>query len=152
MTAAKYADTRADDRTHIGRSIKEIVRLMVEDGMTWQRAADAVGVKRTRVYKALHKAHVIAYRRQRKREEDELLSAGISHYLHDVMTGSENDAARVRAALALRQIGAEARTEPGTGHHLTQNGIVIVIGNVPQRSLPQAAPALELAPIGETAE
>lgn len=66
MPSAQYADTRTDGRTHIGRSVKEIVRLMVEDGMTWQRAADVVGGKRTRAYKALQKSHVIAYRRQKK--------------------------------------------------------------------------------------
>lgn len=143
MPSAQCADTRTDGRTHIGRSVKEIVRLMVEDGMTWQRAADVVGVKRTRAYKALQKSHVIAYRRQKKREEDELLSAGISHYLHKVMTSSENDAAKVRAALALQQIGDAAQTEPGSGRHLTQNGIVIMIG-APQRSLPQAASQIEL--------
>jgi hypothetical protein len=148
---AVRAETQTDGR-HIGSAIKEIVRLQIEEGLTWQRAADAVGLKRTRAHRALHKSHVITYRRKRQREEDELRSANVSYYLHQIMTTSQNDAARTRAALALQQIGAEARAEPGAGHHLTQNGIVIVIGNVPQRSLPPAAaPTLELAPVAVAA-
>jgi hypothetical protein len=145
MSTAEYAATRTDDKTHIGGAIKRIVALIIEEGLSWQRAADMVGVKRTRAYKALHKAHVIQYRRRKKREEDELNAAGIGHYLRKVMTESENDAARVRAALALQQIAEEARAEPGAGRHLTQNGIVIYIG-APQRSLPHAVPPLELLP------
>jgi len=146
MTAPQYYETQTDGR-HIGGAIKRIVALMIEDGLSWQRAADVVGVKRTRAYKALHKAHVIQYRRRKKREEDELNAAGVSHYLHKIMTESENDAARVRAALALAQIGDAAQVEPGA-KHLTQNGIVIMIG-APQRSLPQAAPQIELKPLPE---
>jgi hypothetical protein len=148
MSGAEYASTRTDDRTHIGGAIKRIIALIIEEGLSWQRAADIVGVKRTRAYKALHKGHVIQYRRRKKREEDELNAAGIGHYLRKVMTESENDAARVRAALALQQIGEEARAEPGAGRHLTQNGIVIYIG-APQRSLPPGAPMIEMAPLTE---
>jgi hypothetical protein len=50
MPAEKYASTRADG-SQIGKAIREIVRLMIEDGVTWQNAADAVGLKRSRAYR-----------------------------------------------------------------------------------------------------
>ena len=34
--------------------------------MTWQKAADAVGLNRERAYRALHKPHVLAYRREQR--------------------------------------------------------------------------------------
>jgi hypothetical protein len=47
MPAEKYAMTRTDG-AYIGKTIRELVRLMIEDGFTWQAAADAVGIKRSR--------------------------------------------------------------------------------------------------------
>jgi hypothetical protein len=76
MPAAEYVATRSDGRS-IGKAIRELVRLMVEEGMTWQNAADVVGLKRTRAYKALHKPHVIQYRRERRKELVELLSTRV---------------------------------------------------------------------------
>ena len=67
MPAEKYASTRTDG-TYVGKAIREIVRLMVEEGQTWQQAADGVGLKRQRAYRALHKPHVIAYRREERKK------------------------------------------------------------------------------------
>lgn len=139
MPAKEYASTRADG-IHIGKTIKQIVELMLE-GETWQRAADSVGLNRQRAYRALHKPHVIAYRREKKKELVELLSARVPLKLSDLMD-SENHAAAVRAALALTDMNAEAQAEPVRRIHT--GGIVIVIGQTAQRAVPQAAPALEL--------
>jgi hypothetical protein len=43
MPAEKYASSRTDG-TYVGKSIRELVRLMIEDGLIWQQAADAVGL------------------------------------------------------------------------------------------------------------
>ncbi|MGA8696569.1 MAG: hypothetical protein WB689_22575 [Xanthobacteraceae bacterium] len=146
MPAAKYAgrydrDARTDG-TVVGKKIREIVRLMTEDGMTWQNAADAVGVKRSTAYKALHKPHVLAYRREKKKELTELLSTRIPHKLSALMD-SENHAAGVRAALALEALRADAVAVPTT--QIRTGGIIIQLVAEEPRALPHAAPALELA-------
>ena len=41
MPAKQYAASRTDG-VYIGKAIKEVVRLMIEDGMPWQSAADSV--------------------------------------------------------------------------------------------------------------
>jgi hypothetical protein len=144
MPAAEYVATRSDGRS-IGKSIRELVRLMVEEGMTWQNAADVVGLKRTRAYKALHKPHVIQYRRERRKELVELLSTRVPLKLSALMD-SENAAAAVRAALALTELGNEAQAEPV--RRIQTGGIVIVIGQDTRRPV-HAAPTLELATVGE---
>jgi hypothetical protein len=144
MPAAEYVATRSDGRS-IGKAIRELVRLMIEDGMTWQNAADVVGLKRARAYKALHKPHVIQYRRERRKELVELLSTRVPLKLSKLMD-SENHAAAVRAALALTDMNAEAQAEPVRRIHT--GGIVIVIGQDTRRPV-HAAPTLELAAVGE---
>ena len=144
MPAAEYAATRTDGRA-IGKSIREIVRLMTEDGMTWQNAADAVGVKRQRAYRALHKPHVLQYRREKKKELVELLSTRVPLKLSELMN-SENAAAAVRSCLALTDLNNDAQAEPGT-RRINTGGLVIVIGQVAQRPLPVASPTLELEPV-----
>ncbi len=69
MPAEKYSASRSDG-IHIGKSIRELIRLMIDEGETWQRAADAVGIKRTSAYRALHKPPVIAYRRELRKATD----------------------------------------------------------------------------------
>ena len=145
MSAAKYAATRTDGR-YIGKAIREIVRLMVEDDYTWQRAADAVGFKRTRAYRALHKPHVIAYRREQRKQFIELLSTRVPRKLNELME-SENAAAAVRAALALEELNNDSRAEPT--RRIQTGGIVIVLGANAQRALPATTPALELERIEE---
>jgi hypothetical protein len=49
----QYPEKRNDGR-HIGPDIREIVRLMLEEGYTWTRAADAVGFNRKRARRALN--------------------------------------------------------------------------------------------------
>jgi hypothetical protein len=56
----------------VGKDVRELVRMMIEDGSTWQQAADAVGLKRQRAFRALHKPHVIAYRREHRKQFIEL--------------------------------------------------------------------------------
>lgn len=145
MPATEYVATRSDGRS-IGKAIRELVRLMVEEGMTWQNAADVVGLKRTRAYKALHKPHVIQYRRQRRKELVELLSTRVPLKLSALMD-SENAAAAVRAALALTELNNEAEAEPV--RRIQTGGIVIVIGQDTRRPVSDAAPTLELAAVGE---
>jgi hypothetical protein len=145
MPAKEYASTRSDG-AYIGKAIKEIVRLMVEEGFTWQQAADTAGLKRARAYRALHKPHVIAYRREQRKQLIEMLSCRVPMKLNSLMD-SENAAAAVRAALALEELNTESRAEPT--RRIQTGGIVIVLGASAQRSLPSAMPALELAPVGE---
>jgi hypothetical protein len=145
MPAVEYVATRSDGRS-IGKAIRELVRLMVEEGMTWQNAADAVGLRRTRAYKALHKPHVIHYRRERRKEFVELLSTRVPLKLSALMD-SENAAAAVRAALALTELSNETQAEPV--RRIQTGGIVIVIGQDTRRPVPHAAPTLELAAVGE---
>ena len=140
MSAAKYAATRTDGR-YIGKAIREIVRLIVNDGMTWQNAADSVGLDRQRAYRALHKAHVIAYRREERKRFLDYLNAGVPRRLGD-LTQSENAAAAVRACLAINELAAESNAEPT--RRIQTGGIVIVLGANAQRALPTAAPALDL--------
>ncbi len=143
MPANEYAATRTDG-AYVGKAIREIVRLMVEDGQTWQQAADAVGLKRQRAYRALHKPHVIAYRREQRKQLVELLSSRVPVKLSALMD-SENAAAAVRAALALEDLNNQSQASPM--RRIQTGGIVIVLGNPTQRALPagsSAMPALEL--------
>lgn len=77
MPAEKYSASRSDG-IHIGKSIRELIRLMIDEGETWQRAADAVGIKRTSAYRALHKPPVIAYRRELRKQQIGLLSTRVA--------------------------------------------------------------------------
>ena len=54
MPAKEYASTRTDG-AYVGKAIRELVRLMVEDGQTWQQAADAVGLNGSAPIARLHK-------------------------------------------------------------------------------------------------
>lgn len=147
MPAEKYAATRTDGR-QIGKAIRELVRLMIEDGVTWQNAADAVGMKRSRAYRALHKPHVIAYRREQRKQQIELLSTRVPMKLSALMD-SENAAAGVRAALALEEMNQQSRAEPA--RRIQTGGIVIMLGAPTQRALPSgsAMPVLEMEPADE---
>src|SRR5271169_1102659 len=102
MPAKEYAAARTDG-AYIGKNIREIVRLMIEDGSTWQQAADAVGLGRQRAFRALHKPHVLAYRREQRKQFVELLCTRVPVKLSQLMD-SENAAAAVRAALALEDL------------------------------------------------
>jgi len=143
MPAKEYAAARTATRTdgvHIGKAIKEIVRLIVHDGMTWQNAADSVGLNRQRAYRALHKPHVIAYRREERKKFLDYLNAGVPRRLGD-LTQSENANAAVRACLAINELATASNAEPT--RRIQTGGIVIVLGANAQRALP-ATPALEL--------
>jgi hypothetical protein len=144
MPAKEYASTRTDG-TYVGKSIREMVRLMVEDGQTWQQAADAVGLNRQSAYRALHKPHVLAYRREERKKLVELLSTRIPHKLNELMD-SDNAAAAVRASLALEDLNNQSQASPI--RRIQTGGIVIVLGAPVQRALPaeSAMPVLELEP------
>jgi hypothetical protein len=139
MPAEKYAGTRSDSG-HVGKAIREIVRLMTDDGLTWQRAADSVGVDRQRAFRALHKPHVIAYRRSERQRFIELLSTRVPAKLSELMD-SENAAAAVRAALALEEMNSQSQASPM--RRIDTGGIVIMLGAPQQRVLP-AMPVLEM--------
>ena len=115
------------------------------EGETWQRAADSVGLNRQRAYRALHKPHVISYRRDERKKFLDYLNAGVPRRLSD-LTQSENANAAVRACLAINELAAESRAEPT--RRIQTGGIVIVLGANAQRALP-ATPALELERIEE---
>jgi hypothetical protein len=142
MPAEKYATTRTDGR-FIGKAIRELVRRMIEEDATWQQAADAVGIKRSRAYRALHKPHVIAYRRELRKQQIELLSTRVPMKLSALMD-SENAAAAVRAALALEELSHQSRAEPV--RHIQTGGIVIMLGAPTQQALPAGStmPVLEM--------
>jgi hypothetical protein len=143
MPAGGHPASRTDSG-HIGKAIKELVRMMIEDGLTWQNAADAVGLKRTRAYYALHKPHVITYRRQEKAKFTELLSTRVPRRLNELMD-SENAAAAVRAALSLEDMTQQGRAEPT--RRIQTGGIVIMLGAPTQRPLPETtAPMIEMEP------
>lgn len=151
MPAEKYAATRTATRTdgvYIGADIRELVRLMIEEDFPWQRAADAVGVKRSTAYRGLHKPHVIAYRREQRRQQIELLSTRVPHKL-SVLMDSENAAAAVRAALALEELNNQSQASPT--RRIQTGGIVIMLGASAARALPapSAMPELEMEPAGE---
>lgn len=146
MPAAKYGETRSDGR-HIGKSLRELVRLMIEEDFTWQRAADAVGIKRSSAYRHLHKPHVIAYRRELRKQQIELLSTRVPMKLSALMD-SENAAAAVRAALALEDMNQQSRAEPV--RQIQTGGIVIMLGAPTQRALPaESMPMIEMEPADE---
>ena len=142
MPAEKYASSRTDG-TYVGKSIREMVRLMVEDGQTWQQAADAVGLARQRAFRELHKPHVLVYRREERKKLVELLSTRIPHKLNELMD-SDNAAAAVRAALALEDLNNQSQSSPT--RRIQTGGIVIVLGAPVQRALPATMPVLELEP------
>jgi hypothetical protein len=149
MPAEKYAATRTDG-IYIGADIREIVRRMVEDGVPWQRAADAVGLERQRAYRALHKPHVIAYRKEQRQRQVELLSTRVPMKLSELMD-SENHAAAVRAAISLEEMAQQGRAESTSARRLVTGGIVIMLGAPAQQPLPAtpAMPVIEHEPAEE---
>jgi hypothetical protein len=100
---------------------------------------------RQRAYRALHKPHVISYRRDERKKFLDYLNAGVPRRLSD-LTQSENANAAVRACLAINELAAESNAEPT--RRIQTGGIVIVLGANAQRALP-ATPALELERIEE---
>jgi hypothetical protein len=145
---APNPDTRSDGPTHIGRKIKQIIDLTLEEGLSWQTAADRVGMRRSSVYKAWIKPHVRAYRLEKRRELIESLSTAVPKRLSELMHG-ENEAASVRACLAMEDLRHQAMAEPHT-RRIQTGGIVIMISGNTQRPLPIAQPPLlELAPVPE---
>jgi hypothetical protein len=140
MPAKQYAASRTDG-AYVGKQIREIVRLMIEEGMTWQNAADSVGLKRGRAFRALHKPHVVAYRREERKKFIELLSTRVPLKLSGLMD-SENAAAAVRAALALEELNNESRAEPT--RRIQTGGIVIMLNAPAQRALPAGMPVVEM--------
>ena len=147
MHNEKYDRARVDG-SHIGKAIRELIRLMIEEGLSWQIAADRVAIKRTRAYRALHKPHVIAYRRTERAKFIELLGTRVPLKL-DALMNSENAAAAVRAALSLEDMAQQSRAEPV--RRIQTGGIVIMLGAPAQRPLPagSAMPVLEMAPADE---
>ena len=144
MPAQQYAAARTATRTdgvHVGKAIKEIVRLIVHEGMKPRQAADQVGFNRERADRVLDKPHVIAYRRQERKKFIDFLNARVPHRLAALME-SPNAAAAVRACLAINELAAESNAEPT--RRINAGGIVIVLGANAQRALPVQAPALEL--------
>ena len=119
-----YNETRSDG-SHIGKKIRELVRLMLTEGMPFYKAADQLGIPRQRARRALDKAHVIAYRRQEKAKLVEELSMRVPHKLNELMD-SENAAAAVRASLALEDMAQQSRGEPS--RRINTGGIVILLG------------------------
>jgi hypothetical protein len=153
MSDAKYAATRTDSyrsgsssAVYIGKTIREIVRMMIEEGTSWQLAADAVGLSRKRAFRALHKPHVIAYRLAQRKRFIELLSVRVPHKLNELMD-SENHAAACRAALALEDMNQQGNAEPV--RRIQTGGIVIVLGAPTQQALPaeSAMPVIEHEPV-----
>ena len=145
MTLPKYAGARTDG-LRIAPTIREIVRLMVEEGWAWHRAADEVGLSRARARRALEKPHVIAYRREQKKVLLDLLSVRVPHKLNQLMD-SANAAAAVRATLAIEELSSESRSS--STRRISTGGIVIVLG-AQQAALPvcpvAAMPMIEHAP------
>jgi hypothetical protein len=144
--AAPDSSVRTDGH-RIRRDIKEVIRLTLEEGLSWQTACDRLGQKRTRVARALSKPHVRAYAREKRRELIEDLGARIPLRLSQLMNG-DNEASSVRACLALESLRNEALAEPNS-RHIVSGGFVLVIGNSPQRSLPPAPPQIDLQPVDE---
>jgi hypothetical protein len=145
MPKSEYAASRTDG-AYVGKQIREIVRLMIEEGMTWQLAADRVGLKRGRAFRALHKPHVVAYRREERKKFIELLSTRVPLKLSELMN-SENAAAAVRSCLALEDLLNESRAEPT--RRIQTGGIVIMLNAPAQRALPPDMPVLEMQPADE---
>ena len=98
-----YADKRNDGR-HIGPAIR-MVRLMLEEGYSRDRAADQVKFSRTRARRALERPHVVAFRRREKMKLLDELSARVPLKLSELMD-SENANAAVRACVALHGMAA----------------------------------------------
>jgi hypothetical protein len=145
MPKSEYAASRTDG-AYIGKAIREIVRMMIDEGVSWQLAADSVGIKRSRAFRALHKPHVVAYRREERKKFIELLSTRVPLKLSGLMD-SENAAAAVRAALALEELNNESRAEPT--RRIQTGGIVIMLNAPAQPALPAGMPVLEMQPADE---
>jgi hypothetical protein len=141
MPSEKYLATRSDAGHTIGKTIKEIVRLTLAEGMSWQKAADAVGLNRERAYRALHKPHVIAYRREERAKLIDSLSMRVPYKLNEIMD-SDNAAAAVRATLAMEELAQQGRGEPS--RRIQTGGIVIVLGGQANALPGQAAPAMTI--------
>jgi hypothetical protein len=140
------AETRTDG-IYIGQKIREIVRLMIEEAISWQKAADAVGLARRRAKKAIEKPHVVAYRREQRKAFLDLLCTRVPHRLNELMD-SENAAAAVRATLALEELNQQSRAEPM--RRISTGGIIIVLGGPQQKALSAGAasmPVIEQTPL-----
>jgi hypothetical protein len=100
MPAAKYAATRTDG-IYIGKDVREIIRLMLEEGYSWFKAADQVGLSRRRARRALDKPHVVAYRRERKAKLMDELSMRVPHKLNELMDRFSIKSAIIRSLYSI---------------------------------------------------
>ena len=60
MPPAEYADTRTDSK-HIGKKIKQLIDLILTQGMSFYKAADRLGIPHQRARRASGAPHVISY-------------------------------------------------------------------------------------------
>ena len=138
-----HADKR-NDGLHIGSAIREMVRLMLEEGYSRDRAADAVGFSRTRAKRALDKPHIVAYRRREKIKLLDELSAAVPRRLSELMMKDDNQNAAVRACVALHQLSADeqAPRRPAFGVITQTPGLTIQVITEAPKPLP--APPLTI--------
>jgi hypothetical protein len=142
-----YAEKRSDG-LHIGPAIREMIRLMLEQGLSRDHAADAVGFNRKRAKRALERPHIIAFRRREKAKLLDELAAGVPRRLHELMLDGSNQNAAVRACVALHQMSADeqAPRRPAFGLGTPTPGLTIVISDSPKpltinnSGIPQPAP------------
>ena len=129
---------KRNDGRHVGPTIREMVRLMLEEGLSRNHAADAVGFNRKRAKRALDKPHVIAFRKHEKAKLTEELSAAVPRRLHELMMKDDNQNAAVRAATALHDIASAELTSrrPAFGSIVQTPGLTIQVITEAPKPLP----------------
>jgi hypothetical protein len=140
MPSPEFAPLRTD-RNRVGERIKELIRLMTEEALTWRAAADKLEIPHRTAQRALGKPHVIQYRRQQRARLLDELNSTIPQRLYDLMFG-ENQNASVRAAAELAKLASEelAPRRPAFGSIVQTPGLTIqIISDSPK---PQPAPPM----------
>lgn len=108
--------------------IAEAVRLMIEEGKTYQEAAAAVGMHVRLMRKAIERPHVLSYIRQQRQVFRATINASNDLRLAAVRDKSGNSMAVVQAVKALEQLDDEVTARRGSGFS-TSPGLVINILN-----------------------
>lgn len=124
---AELAKRRTKKPLKVTGKVAEAVDLMVEQGLTYQQAAERVGMHVRPMRKALEKPHVISYLRHRRQVFRASICAANDLRLAAVRDTAGNTMAVVQAIRALEQLDAEPTASRSNAPQLP--GLVVQIIN-----------------------
>lgn len=116
----------------VTRNVAKAIRLMIEEGLTYQQAAEAVGMHVRPMRTALEKPHVLAYMRQQRQVFRASINASNDLRLAKVRDNSGNALAIVQAVRTLEGMDTDAQQSVAGRAQVAGFVIVLREGQAPQ--------------------